>query len=70
MSATLIAGTGAAVAAVVGILSRPDPMSFITARGQAVDLFGAGIYRYDSLFSGAAIGAPTPSPCWSCCLCC
>jgi hypothetical protein len=52
--ATLIAGIGAATAAVTGLLTGPAPVSFNTARGQTVDLFGAGIYRYDSLFSGAA----------------
>jgi hypothetical protein len=52
--ATLIAGVGAATAAVMGLLTGPAPLSFTTARRQTVDLFGAGIYRYDSLFSGAA----------------
>ncbi len=52
--ATLIAGAGAAVAAVSGVLNGPDPVSFTTARDQTVTLFGGGIYRFDSLFSGAA----------------
>lgn len=51
---TLIAAAGAAAAAVIGVLNGPDQVSFTTARGQTVDLFGAGIYRFDSLFSGAA----------------
>lgn len=48
------AGAGAAVAAVIGLVSQPERTPFTTARGQTVDLFGGGIYRYDSLFSGAA----------------
>jgi len=52
--ATLIAGVGAAAAAVIGVLTEPAAVSFTTARGQTLDLFGAGIYRYDSLFSGTA----------------
>src|SRR5689334_13495682 len=54
LSATFVAGAGAAVAAVIGILSQPERTPYTTARGQTVDLFGGGIYRYDSLFSGAA----------------
>jgi hypothetical protein len=50
---TLIEAIGAAIAAVTGMLAGPDPLSFSTARGQTVDLFGAGIYHYDSLFFGA-----------------
>src|SRR6478672_7866865 len=36
--ATLIAGIGAATAAVTGLLTGPAPVSFNTARGQTVDL--------------------------------
>lgn len=51
---TMIAATGAAAAALIGVLTGPAPVSVVTVRGQTVDLFGAGMYRYDSLFSGAA----------------
>ena len=51
---TMIAATGAAAAALIGVLAGPTPVSVVTVRGQTVDLFGAGMYRYDSLFSGAA----------------
>lgn len=51
---TMIAAIGAAAAALIGVLAGPAPVSVVTVRGQTVDLFGAGMYRYDSLFSGAA----------------
>ena len=43
----------AAVAASAGILARARPTGFLTARGEAVELFGDGIYRFDSLLAGA-----------------
>jgi hypothetical protein len=51
---TMIAATGAAAAALIGVPAGPAPVSVVTVWGQTVDLFGAGMYRYDSLFSGAA----------------
>jgi hypothetical protein len=42
-------------AALGGILSQQpgQPVAFTSARGEPVELFGHGLYRYDSLFSGA-----------------
>ena len=37
----------------LGLVGTAHPVSFTTVRGEVVDLFGAGIYRYDSVFSGA-----------------
>lgn len=48
-----VTGVGAGVASLLGLFGPADPVSFTTVRGGAVDLFGAGIYHYDSLFSGA-----------------
>ena len=48
-----VTGVAAAVASVLGLSGTARPVSFPTVRGEAVDLFGAGLYRYDSLFSGA-----------------
>ena len=42
-----------ALATMVGLLARPDPVAVLTVRGSTVDLFGAGVYRYDTVFSGA-----------------
>ncbi len=55
--ALALAGTGgglAVLAAVAGVLSWPDAVSVMSARGQAVQLFGSGVYQFDSLFTGAA----------------
>lgn len=43
------------VATVSGILlqEQPAPIEFLTARGETVQLYGAGLYRLNSLFSGA-----------------
>jgi hypothetical protein len=43
----------AGVAALLGLFGTAQPVSFTTVRGQPVDLFGSGLYRYDSVFSGA-----------------
>lgn len=45
----------AAVAAAVGLLSGggSGPVPFTTLRGEAVYLFGEGLYRYDTVFGGA-----------------
>ena len=48
-----ITGAAAGGAALLGLIGTAHPASFTTVRGAAVDLFGAGIYQYDSLFSGA-----------------
>lgn len=58
---TIVTALAALVAALTvaatlgGILSQEpgDPVPFTTVRGEQVDLFGHGLYRYDSLFSGA-----------------
>jgi hypothetical protein len=44
-----------AVATIGGIvLQQPgESVAFQSARGEAVELFGRGLYRYDSVFSGA-----------------
>jgi hypothetical protein len=49
----LTIGIGAAVCALLGLLSPVDPTVVQTTRGGLIDLYGAGIYRYDSLFAGA-----------------
>jgi hypothetical protein len=46
-------GVAAGAAALLGLFKTAHPVSFTTVRGDAVDLFGAGVYRYDSVFSGA-----------------
>jgi hypothetical protein len=50
----LVVAVGAAVAA-VGLLWRPsgDPVPVLTSRGQAVQLAGDGLYRYDTVFIAA-----------------
>lgn len=37
----------------MGLLSVPHPIQGISVRNAPVELFGSGIYRYDSLFAGA-----------------
>lgn len=46
----------ALVASAIGLFWQPDasPVSFTTVHGPTVNLFGSGIYRYDTLFTGAA----------------
>ena len=48
-----VTGFAAGVAAVAGLSTTAHPVPFTTVRGGVVDLFGAGMYRYDSVFSGA-----------------
>lgn len=48
--ATVLLGAGAAV---VGLLAGPDPVTVTSVRGQEVELFGAGVYRYDTVFSAS-----------------
>lgn len=45
----------AAIAATIGLLWKGGgaPFSFSTLRGQTVEIFGQGLYRYDTLFLGA-----------------
>jgi hypothetical protein len=45
----------ATVAALAGLLASegPGPSTFVTARGQAVQLSGRGLYRHDSVFTEA-----------------
>lgn len=42
-------------AAIGGILAQEsgESVAFVSARGETVELFGRGLYRYDSVFSGA-----------------
>ena len=47
------AGVAAGVGSLLGLFGSAHPVSFTTVRGEVVDLFGAGLYRYDSVFSGA-----------------
>lgn len=55
-----LAGLGCAVAAMatvtasVGVLSGPAPVVVQTVRGTDATLFGQGVYRYETLFAGAA----------------
>jgi hypothetical protein len=46
----------ALVASAIGLFWQPgaSPVSFTTVHGQTVQLFGSGIYHYDTLFTGAA----------------
>ena len=46
-------GLLASIAAVIGLLAQPDAVPVVTARGGTAELFGGGVYRYDTLFSGA-----------------
>lgn len=48
--ATLLLAGGAAV---VGLVGGPDPVTVTSVRGQRVDLFGAGVYRYDTVFNAS-----------------
>ena len=50
----LIIGVGAVVSSLLGVLSSANPVWASTTRGGLIELFGAGIYRYDTLFAGAA----------------
>jgi len=52
--ATLTALMGA-IAAGIGFFQNhaPAPQSFTTTRGDKIDLYGRGLYRFDSLFIGA-----------------
>lgn len=55
----LLAGLVAAlatIAALVGLLSSagPGPFPFTSVHGQTVVIYGQGLYRHDSLFTGAA----------------
>jgi hypothetical protein len=43
----------AALATIVGLFARPDPVAVVTVRGSTAELFGGGVYRYDSVFAGA-----------------
>lgn len=45
----------AAIAAGTGLFLRDDgsPFTFTTLRGQSAQIFGQGLYRYDTLFIGA-----------------
>ena len=49
----VVIGVLAAVAAGAGVMARALPAVFVTPRGDEVELFGDGLYRYDSLFAGA-----------------
>ena len=49
----VVSGIAAGVASVLGLVGTADPVPFSTVRGDAVELFGAGSYQFDSLFSGA-----------------
>ena len=43
----------AALATIVGLFARPDPVAVVTVRGSAAELFGGGVYHYDTVFAGA-----------------
>jgi hypothetical protein len=56
---SLVIAVGAAIAAAVGLFATggAGPVPFITVRGETVDLYGRGLYRYDTLFAaGGAHG--------------
>lgn len=44
---------GAAISVLSGLFSQARPTLTTTTRGTVTELFGSGIYAYDSLFSGA-----------------
>jgi hypothetical protein len=50
---TMLIGVVAGAAAVVGVSARPQPVTVSTVRAGAVELFGAGVYQYDTVFAGA-----------------
>jgi len=52
----VLIGVLAVASAVAGLLwpGGGDPYSVTTYRGQVVEIYGRGLYRYDSLFAGAA----------------
>ena len=43
----------AALATIVGLFARPNPVTVVTVRGSAAELFGGGVYHYDTVFAGA-----------------
>lgn len=40
-------------ATIVGLFARPNPVNAPTVRGGVAELFGGGVYQYDTLFAGA-----------------
>jgi len=42
-----------ALATIVGLLARPNPVEVVTVRGSVAELFGGGVYHYDTVFAGA-----------------
>jgi len=42
-----------ALATIVGLLARPNPVEVVTVRGSVAELFGGGVYHYDTVFVGA-----------------
>lgn len=42
-----------ALATIVGLLARPNPVGVVTVRGDVAELFGGGVYHYDTMFAGA-----------------
>ena len=48
-----VTGVTAGAASLLGLFGWAHPVSFTTVRGEVVDLFGDGLYQYDSVFSGA-----------------
>jgi hypothetical protein len=49
----VIIGVLSAVSATVGALAQPHLLPFRTVRGLDVDLYGGGLYQYDTLLAGA-----------------
>ena len=47
-----------ALATMVGLLARPDPVAVLTVRGSTVDLFGAGVYPTTPCSPAQATGEP------------
>lgn len=43
----------AALATIVGLFARPNPVTVVTVRGGLAELFGGGVYHYDTVFVGA-----------------
>lgn len=55
---------GGIAAGVSLFMDKPgEPVSFTTLRGQAVEIYGRGLYRFDTLFAGAGYkGQNTVAP--------
>jgi hypothetical protein len=57
--ASLTALLGGVAAGVGFFMNKPSsPRAFLTLRGQTVEIYGEGLYQYDTLFFGAGYKGP------------